>query len=82
MSIDVKLRFGAMSPRISEQLEAQGLQYKTDDIIHFQHDADAIVRLRVRGLLPASHVDKCFQKLHNKITSHVASVMADNTTNP
>ena len=47
---NVKLAFGAMSPRISEQLESQGFKYKTEDISHFQRDADAIVRLRVRGL--------------------------------
>lgn len=75
MSIQVKLAFGAMSPKISEQLETQGYKYKAEEIAHFQRDVDAVVRLRVRGLLPAGQVDKCFQKLINKITFHVASLI-------
>jgi hypothetical protein len=75
MSIQVKLAFGAISPKISEQLKKQGFKYDKEEVSHFQKDADAIVRLRVRGLLPSAQVDKCFQKLINKVTFHVSSLI-------
>lgn len=75
MSINVKLAFGAMSPKISEQLDKQGFLYQEEDISHFQKDADAIVRLRVRGLLPEGQIEKCHQKLVKKIGQHIASLI-------
>lgn len=72
MSFNVNIAFGAMSPKIAEQLIRQGFKFDAKDIEHFQKDADAIVRLRIRDLLPAGQVEKCYQKLVKKITFHVA----------
>lgn len=47
----IAITFGAMAPRISEQLEQQGCKAKTDDMVAWQRDAEAIARLCVRGLI-------------------------------
>jgi hypothetical protein len=72
MGLNCIIRFGALAPRLSEQLEEQNLKYKAEDIVHFQRDADAIVQLSVRGILPMGQVEKCRQKLVKKITLHVS----------
>lgn len=67
----LKLAFGAMSRRLSEQLDSQEIKYKTEDVLHFQLDADAITRLRVRGLLSDGETDKVRRKLTKRITDHI-----------
>jgi len=48
----ISLHFGALVPQLKEQLEGYGVD--STDIEHFQKDADAIVRLAIRGLIPDS----------------------------
>jgi hypothetical protein len=67
------LRFGALSPLIKAQLDQQGLLYEKDEVHHFQKDADAINRLRIRGYIPDSQLNKIHQKLMKKIGSHVTA---------
>ena len=65
------LEFGALSPRISEQLDAIGVRYHQHIIEHCQRDADAIVRLAIRGLITGSQKDAAFRKLVRKIDAAV-----------
>lgn len=74
MSATLKLRFGAMPPFIREQLIEQGFTFENNEIEHFQKDADAITRLRVRGLIPDSQIDKMNKKLINKIASCISKL--------
>lgn len=45
----MELVFGALAPKLSEQLQRTGKQ-----ITHFQKDADAITRLAIRGIISSS----------------------------
>ena len=74
MEKTLNLRFGAMSPNIKEQLTQQGLKFKVGDANHFQRDSEAIVRLKIRGLLNDSTAKKAQDKLFAKITAHVAKL--------
>lgn len=75
----VLLQFGALAPKISEQLNKQGLTYKgnwTEASVsktHFQRDADAITRLFVRGLISDVTAKRARQKLLNRIAGIVES---------
>jgi hypothetical protein len=51
----IEIVFGAMAPPILDQLRAQGIRasiLSSVDALQFQKDADAVVRLAVRGILP------------------------------
>ena len=73
MEKTLNLRFGAMSPSIKEQLTEQNLKFRVGDVNHFQKDSEAIVRLKIRGLLNDSTAKKAQDSLFKKITSHVVS---------
>lgn len=59
----VAITFGAMAPRISEQLESQGCAAKTADMVAWQRDAEAITRLSVRGLISEAAMTSARRKL-------------------
>lgn len=63
----MSLSFGALAPRISEQLEAQGLEFKTTEVVQLQRDLDAVTRLRVRGLLPDSLCEMVHRRIFRKV---------------
>lgn len=65
------LHFGALSDPISKQIEAQGFKFKKEEVQQFQEYADAIVLLRIGGLLADSHADKIKAKLYKQIVSHI-----------
>lgn len=67
----IRIGFGALAPSLKKQLDEQRFRYDKSAIDHFQKDADAITRLRVRGLMPAGEVEKERKKLVNKIAAHV-----------
>jgi len=69
----LKLIFGAMAPKLAEQLKSQNFSYNKVDMIHFQKDADAIVRLKVRGLITAFETEKATNKLIKSIKKHIES---------
>ena len=77
MEKTLNLRFGAMSPSIKEQLTEQKLKFKVGDANHFQKDSEAIVRLKIRGLINESTAKKAQDNLFKKITAHVAKHNAD-----
>ena len=74
MSKKLQLRFGALCPAIKDQLKEQDFLFGKDEVKYFQEDADAITRLRVRGYLPDSQLDKIRQKLVNRVSEHIESL--------
>jgi hypothetical protein len=65
------LRFGAMVHSIKHQLKEQGLSIPEDDCKHFQMDADAICRVRIRLNLSPSVVRRLEQRLIKNISKVV-----------
>ena len=68
------IRFGAMAPRLSEQIENQGLKYKTEIILGFQKNIDSLLNLRFSGILIDSVYGKLQEKLYKKIVAHVKKI--------
>jgi hypothetical protein len=73
MSETLKLRFGAMAPLLKDQLKEQKFSVCEEEIKHFQKDADALIRLKVRGIIPAGEVEKATKRLIKKIREHIES---------
>lgn len=66
------IRFGAMAPTLRAQLLEQkviGIPYSV--LTTFQHDADALTRLSIRGLLPARTVSAARQRLIKRICKQI-----------
>lgn len=63
--------FGAMAPRISEQVERQGFTAKTADMVEWQRDAEAITRLAVRALQTEASTMAARRKLLKRILTRV-----------
>lgn len=61
----MKITFGALAPDLSEQLAGCGLP--SDALRHFDLDAEAIVRLSIRGYLSDSATLKARQRLMREI---------------
>jgi len=59
--------FGALCPKISEQLRAQKLQAPNPQIEGWQLSADAITRLNINGILPDFQARQARQRLFKKI---------------
>lgn len=71
MSKTLGLYFGALSDSLEDQLTKQGFNFDKKEVDHFQQDIDALNRLRIRGYIIDSQIDKISQKLFNKIKSHI-----------
>ena len=63
------LHFGALAPPLKSQLADFDLP--SLEIEHWQKDADAIVRLRVRGLIPAKVADSAYLKIMRQINKAI-----------
>jgi hypothetical protein len=61
MGIRLEVRFGATAPRLADQ--SIRAMIDKDDLGHFQRDADAIVRLHIRGLMTDEQADAARKKL-------------------
>lgn len=70
----ISLRFGPFAPPLGTQLRDQGVVLPVDDLGHFQADADAITRVKVRGLLPDAQAEKCRIKLLRAIGKAVKAL--------
>ena len=66
MSKKLQLRFGALCPAIKDQLKEQDFLFGKDEVKHFQEDADAITRLRVRGYCQILNLTKSVKKERRK----------------
>lgn len=67
----LQIRFGGLAPPIAEQVAEQGLVMADAPVI--QADADAIVRLTIRGLLTAAEKHRARKRLMRKIVTAVAA---------
>jgi L-serine deaminase len=74
MNKTLGIHFGALSDPIADQLKNQNLKFDEKEVYQFQQDAEALTRLRIRGYIADSVVDKINQKLYNKIESHVCKI--------
>ncbi len=63
----VGLRFGALSPKINEQLVMQGVGALASDIKAWQKRADALVCLHLGKVLTDSEVTKARDRLSKQI---------------
>ena len=73
-----ELRFGALADPLMTQLRAQGLRPRPDakkDLHHLQKDADALVRLCVRGYIN----DSLKFALQRRIMREVRSLLRQET---
>ena len=70
--MSLELSFGALSDPIRTQLDAQNVTADRDEISHWQRDADAIVRVAVRGLLPDSQIRQARKRLLKRIAKGVS----------
>ena len=61
------LRFGAMSPPISEQLEAQNIKFDPEACVLWERASDAITFLAVHGYLTDRERQKANNRLFNRI---------------
>lgn len=71
---ELGIYFGAISDAIGVQLSQQGFKYDQKVVEQFEKDADALTRLRMRGLLTDSITDNINKKLFKKIERHVKMV--------
>jgi hypothetical protein len=65
--MNIEIHFGALAPRLSKQDAGAYIKKKT--LSHLQRDADALVRLHLRGVLSDSEVEKARRRLMNKIVN-------------
>ena len=71
MSEDKKmtLAFGAISPKIEDQLKDQGLKIEYVDM--YQSLADSIIKLKIHGIITGSMADKANERLFKEIEKEV-----------
>jgi hypothetical protein len=74
------LRFGAMADRLEAQLRSLGLEARKIDLVHWQDDAGAIVRLSVRGLLTDAEAANARRRLLKAISAGVTTCSATTRT--
>jgi hypothetical protein len=68
----LEITFGAMAPKLRDQIAAAGFKAYYKDVAEWQADADAITRLTVRGLLSDSQIAMCRKRLTRLIAGGVA----------
>jgi hypothetical protein len=70
------LRFGALVPRIEEQLQEQGLWIGLEPLSRqlLQIDADEVFRLRSRGILSEAEAGRARRRLLKVIGKHLQPI--------
>jgi predicted DNA-binding transcriptional regulator len=63
------LNFGAISPKIEDQLKDQGLKIR--NVAMYQSLADSIVKLKIHEIITKSMVDKAIKRLFKEIEKEV-----------
>lgn len=69
----IGLHFGALCDPIIKQVRAQGFDMNKADADHFQKDAEAITRLRIRLSMSEKERDKLSKKLLKNIEKKLTS---------
>lgn len=68
------LSLGALSPKLADQLQEQGLTMEKHNINHWQRVIDALIRIRFAGLLTDSQYDAAARKMVKKISEDITEV--------
>lgn len=70
---NLHIAFGAMSPRLEEQLKEQGLRLDLEPVQrgNLQQDIDEVTRLRVRGVLTEAESDRARKRIFQVIKKWV-----------
>ena len=63
----MQIQFGSIAPSIAYQLRMQKLDFDKTKIANFQNDANAIVRLKIRGLLSDKEGQNAYTRLYKTI---------------
>ena len=63
----IGLHFGIMYPSIPKQLRQAGMVFDPVKALHWEEERKAIHRLGFGGILPDHLIQRCFQKLIDKI---------------
>lgn len=61
----LEITSGALAPPLVDQVNQQG--FSVPNIQHFQQDADAILRLSIRGYIPRGVVERCRSRLVKRL---------------
>lgn len=70
----LKIRLGALAPKLYQQLNDAGIDgYNIEHIDRFQKDADAISRLSVKGFISESVAGKARARLMKNICTYLES---------
>lgn len=72
---NVTLELGFARKPFAEQLEAQGLPFNRETIEHLDRDADAISRLKCRGVVAYAAGNKLYDKIAKLVWAEVGRAM-------
>jgi hypothetical protein len=69
---EISIVFGAVAPRLSDQLESQGCKFKNaDDLLKFQKMVDSITFLVVQGVVSLREK----QDIHKRILKQLSKAV-------
>ena len=80
MKGEIEIEFGGLAPPILDQLREQGVKasvLSSVDALNLQKDADAILRLAVRGILPSAEVHKARKRLFNRMAREISAIVRE-----
>lgn len=72
-----RIEFGALSKPISEQLSEQGHAFDAEAIAHLERDAEAVSRLKVRGVVPHAAGNRAYDKLAKRVWAALSKASGD-----
>lgn len=67
------IQFGALAPKIEDQLTTQGFEFDEKKVKHFELLKECITHLYFSSLLSDNEFSRVIDKLFTKIKQHVAS---------
>lgn len=71
---EVAVRLGAMCDKVSDQLIKAGhIEKKVGQFAVYDKDAEALVRMHVRGLVPDAEIQKARRRLVGKIAKELSA---------
>lgn len=75
----LNINFGALADPISKQIKKQGFSFDARQLVVFQEQSEAILKLRFAGILTDSMMDKAQSKLFGYIKNHIQSKIKTRT---
>lgn len=68
----IGISFGALAPKLSEQLTNQGFKFSNEKVKHFEILIESMNYIRFGDIMNDATFDKTIQRLYKKIVKHVA----------